>query len=739
VPDRGLLAFAALRAALFLFFLISGFCSLVYQVVWLRLAMASFGVNTAIVSTVLSVFMAGLALGSWGAGAWLRRSATNPAAAMRAYAVAELGIGLSAFVVPSALESGGRLLSRIGLGWASAAHFGMTGVWLAFALLPFCVAMGATIPLAMRSVEEGPRAGRSFSYLYTANVAGAAIGTLVSAFVLVELFGFRGTLRLAAGANFAIAASAAILSWRLLSRAPVAGESESPARTSGAVALLAALFANGLVSMAAEVVWVRQYTPYLGTVVYAFAALLAVYLVATFLGSLFYRSLGGRVLARWERWIWFALPIVAVLPLVAADPRLNLGLEGRLFGVLDYDAIVRLLFGVGLFSAATGFVTPLLVDRWSAGRPRPAGFAYAVNVVGCILGPLLAGFVLLPLVGERWALALLALPLLASAWALFRRRLPIGIGAAVVLAVVLGARGFESKLPGAVIRRDATATVVAAGSGLKKRLLVNGIGMTELTPITKMMAHLPLALRESPPRRGTLVVCLGMGTSLRSALAWQAPATAVELVPSVVDVVGYFHADAAGVFAPPRARIVVDDGRRFLARSSDLYDAIVVDPPPPVTAAGSSLLYSREFYAAARDRLAPHGILQQWVPGGSPFVLAAFVGAVRENFRHVRLFGSVEGWGVHILASQEPIPRLGAAELAARLPPAAAADLLEWGPAATAEAQFQLVLDRELEIEKIPRGLVLRDDRPVNEYDFLRRRRERGLARVEQPDEKLAP
>ena len=149
-----MLGFLPLRIALFFFFLSSGFCSLVYQVVWLRLGMASFGVNTAIVSILLSVFMAGLAAGSWGAGAWLRRAGQSPAAALRAYAGAELWIGLSAWIVPWGLEAGGRWLGILGAGWASAAHFTLAGAWLTIVLLPFCVAMGATIPLAMRAVDR---------------------------------------------------------------------------------------------------------------------------------------------------------------------------------------------------------------------------------------------------------------------------------------------------------------------------------------------------------------------------------------------------------------------------------------------------------------------------------------------------------------------------------------------------------------------------------------------------------
>ena len=43
----------------FLLFLVSGFCSILYEIVWLRLAMAQFGVTSALTSIVISMFMAG--------------------------------------------------------------------------------------------------------------------------------------------------------------------------------------------------------------------------------------------------------------------------------------------------------------------------------------------------------------------------------------------------------------------------------------------------------------------------------------------------------------------------------------------------------------------------------------------------------------------------------------------------------------------------------------------------------
>src|SRR5262245_47505281 len=98
----------ALRVWFFAFFASSGFASLVYEVVWLRMAMAQFGVTSALTAIVLSVFMAGLALGSWGSGRLARslRWEEDRRSALRVYGVLELLIGLSAFFVPAVLREG---------------------------------------------------------------------------------------------------------------------------------------------------------------------------------------------------------------------------------------------------------------------------------------------------------------------------------------------------------------------------------------------------------------------------------------------------------------------------------------------------------------------------------------------------------------------------------------------------------------------------------------------------------
>jgi hypothetical protein len=254
--------------------------------------------------------------------------------------------------------------------------------------------------------------------------------------------------------------------------------------------------------------------------------------------------------------------------------------------------------------------------------------------------------------------------------------------------------------------------------------------MTILTPVTKVMAHLPLAFLNRPPK-SALVVCFGMGTTYRSLLSWDISTTAVELVPSVPKMFWYYHADASQLLRSPSSHVVIDDGRRFLERTFDQYDLITIDPPPPVEAAGSSLLYSKQFYAAAKRHLRSDGILQQWLPYGDPFVRSSVAQALKASFSYVRVFHSVNGAGYHFLASDWPLPVRKAHDLAQQLPSSAAQDFVEWGPASTVEGQFEMLLKNEIPIDgmvaEAPRAPVLEDDRPTNEYFAWRGIHERGL------------
>jgi spermidine synthase len=721
----------------FVFFVVSGFCSLVYEVVWLRLAMASFGVTTAMVSIVVSVFMAGLGAGSWCAGMLMRRPA-NAYRVLRMYALAELLVGTSSFLVPRELRLGRVMLQNTsGLAvWQSLRYYELAGCWITLTLIPWCLCMGATFPLLMSVIRQTarPRSGRSFSFLYVANVMGALLGTLVSAFLLIEWLGFQRTLYVAGALNGVLAFLAFRLSWSggsMIATQDPSGGPEETRRLYGfrSIGILAMLFTTGLVSMGMEVIWIRQLTPYLGNVVYAFAGILATYLFSTLVGSQDYRSWASSHKFGESAPSWTLLALFALIPLIGADPLMPLRLGTFELSGIRLSAIV-------LFCALMGFLTPLLVDSWSSGDPNRAGAAYAVNVLGSILGPLVASFWLLPWLGERWALVALALPLfvlasLTTFFAIdappsrFNPKLTLVLASVMAVVIVRMTHDYASRFAEHEVKRDYSATVIATGKAFERNLVVNGIGMTALTPITKYMAHLPLAFMSRQPRNG-LVICFGMGTTFRSMLSWDIPTVAVDLVPSVPLMFHYFHPDAQQVMSSPLARVVIDDGRRFLDGAGQAYDVIVVDPPPPPEATGSRLLYSQEFLTVAKRHLSRDGILQIWYPAadGDPATIASVAKAVRAVFSFVRAFRSFNGSGIHFLASMQPLQVPSSAILASRMPAPAAADLLEWGPGTTAETQFQAVISQELNVDAIvakdARVPVLSDDRPINEYYLLR-------------------
>jgi len=722
------------------FFFVSGSCSILYELVWLRLAMAQFAVTTALISIVLSAFMIGLGLGSWTAGRCVRKwGASWRLPSLRLYAAVELLIGVSALSVSWELAQGRFALERIDAGHplSLATYYILAGLWIGFTLIPWCACMGATYPFAMAAIRERfsaqserSQSERSFSYLYLANLLGALTGAVVP-LLFIEEWGFRGTLHVGAALNFCLAAAAFLLSLR---QKPVAKRELAPPAVSLPSNALPdqtspwpyyVLFGTGFTSMAIEVVWIRLFTPGLGTFVYAFATILGLYLGASYLGSQFYRR-SNRVGQAASGLMFALLALAVVFPLLICDPRLPMAYRLRVISILP-------------FSFLAGWITPMVLDGIARGDADRAGKGYAVNIVGCVLGPLVAGFFLLPWLGERYTLLACALPWIVASFVVSFRKLPTpdanvttqavwrpAVVSLIALALVGATHDFETRYSPREVMRDSTATVTAMGSGMDKQLLVNGMGMTGLTPITKMMAHLPLAFLQSPPKNA-LIICFGMGTTHRSMLSWGISSTAVELVPSVISVFPYFHDNALQVERSPLSHIVANDGRFFLERSTDLYDVIVLDPPPPVEAAASSLLYSKEFYAIARQHLKAGGILQQWLPSvDDPAIIASVAKALKESFPYVRVFRTIEkSRGCHFLASNSPLPAYSAETLASHLPPAAVADFLEWDPSYNAQQQFSRILQHELSIDDLigqdPEVPALQDNRPVNEYFVLRR------------------
>jgi predicted membrane-bound spermidine synthase len=715
------------RSTMFVMFLFSGFCGLLYQVIWIRLAYAAFGITTPVMSVVISVFMLGLLIGSAFGGPVVRTLTKRfGCSALLLYGCIELLIGLGAFCVPRIFLMEQHRMLALG-GMDSIGYLAVSGLAITAALLPWCILMGCTYPFMMAFALEYRDADHSsFSFLYLANIVGAMCGTIITVVILVELFGFFVTLAIAAAVNFSIAAAACFVGARF-GTSPDSGSgagTNTPGENhgNGGYSLLSILFVTGFATMCMEIIWSRNFTVVLKTVVYSYAALLTTYLMASWIGSYLYRKhlAASKV---------FSVPLQlsaiaagSLLPLVANDPRVKAG------------GMLLALASICPLCVALGYLTPQLVDRYSRGNPTAAGRAYAVNTLGCILGPLFACYFLLPVLGVKFSLLSLS-ALLLCCFCLYggksalQEKRSLAVAAAAILLLLAGyffCDTYEEKFAHAryhsIMRRDYAATVTSVGFGRQRQILVNGIDMTYLSPVTQFMAHLPLALCQQTPTTA-LDICFGMGTTFRSLVSWGIDATAIDLVPSVPRAFGYYWADADRVMSAPGARVIIDDGRRFLMRTNGKFDVITIDPPPPLEAAGSSLLYSVEFYEIAKRRLKEGGILQQWVYGSDAQVIEAVARSFSISFPYVKVFHPIEGLGCHFLGSLRPFGQADAAALVSRMPTGARSDLVTWCGDKTPEAYMAEMLSNEIPLSQVLAGTtkaMVTDPKPYNEYFLLR-------------------
>jgi predicted membrane-bound spermidine synthase len=192
-------------------FFLSGASSLIFQTIWTRMLHHVFGATSVAISTVLTVFMAGLGLGAWLGGRYANRI-RHP---IITYAIAEIGVGLFGLLIPLLVEADGWLATvnamlRAALGADSGLFMVARFLCVAPILILPTTLMGSTLPLLTRhfvSLDQDARsAGARVGILYALNTFGAATGPILSAFVLLPNVGLSITNIVACGMNFTLAA-----------------------------------------------------------------------------------------------------------------------------------------------------------------------------------------------------------------------------------------------------------------------------------------------------------------------------------------------------------------------------------------------------------------------------------------------------------------------------------------------------------------------------------------------------
>jgi spermidine synthase len=682
--------FAVLAAC----FALSGCAALVYQTVFSQELTLALGATQPAIAAVLAATMAGLALGAMVAGryeAGLKRP-------LRVYAWLELGIGFSAWLVPYGVGLAGRLQAALFAGRTDEAW----PAWLsnlAAALLIVTIPsalMGATLPLlARRVVRTTEELGRRISWLYAVNTFGAAAGALAGAWLLLPRLGLDGALHTAVGLSVAVA----LLAFTLDSGSepePRFLPGEAWRRAGGETWVLPAIALSGAISFVYEVTWTRLLGHLLGGSLYAFGLMLATQLSGLAAGAALAAFFTGE-LQRARRAFAGAQLIAggATLASFTILDRLPEWLErlvpaSETFPAGSFAGAILMLPG----ALAIGATFPLAV-RILADGPEAAGWAsarvFSWNTVGAIAGALAAAFLLLPMLGFAGTMTAAVVANLGVAIFSASRgrptRRPAFFAALLVLAwlalappstpwQVLRHSPLGGRLEGEAVFSAVgrSSTVLTLDTGTDFRISTDGMpeaavlppgGRPGRQPTTSWLALLPLAAR--PEARSMLVIGLGGGATLEDIPAGVETITAVEIEKQVVAanlrLSPYRRQDP---LADTRVEVVVDDARGFLRLTEARYDVIVSQPSHPWIA-GASHLFTREMFELARGRLAPGGVLVQWIglTMVDPEALRSMVATLRSVFPAVEVYCPPPGGAALFLASERPLGLEAAAAEAA--------------------------------------------------------------------------
>jgi len=684
---------ASLRFPLLLLcFLLSGFAALLYETAWTREFAFVFGTSELAVVSVLAAYMGGLAAGA-GVAARLAPRVRRP---VLVYGLLELGIAASALAVPAAIRAATTLYTLAFGGRPAPPEAGQLAGAIFYLLCAFAILlvptglMGATLPLlARQAVRRDDEIGRRIGLLYATNTAGAVGGTLCAAFILLPALGLRNTVYCGAAVNALVFGLAALLARGSGSLAPAPAPASLSAGAGGRSWILALVAFSGITSFSYEVLWTRLLGFVLGGSVYAFATMLASFLVGIALGS----ALAARLASSQERatrgfavaQLGIAALSIAAFAAIDAIPSLarSIGAGGR--GSLAANAAVCalvLLPGALWIGASFPFAVRCLA-RDGADAAAATARVYAWNTVGAITGAIATGFWLLPglgFAGTLTAAAATNLALAAACAGLARpaaRRLVAAAGVGLLALVV-----FRPGEPWRLLRASPitgpssqgevsffavgrSASVLLIDDGRSFRLASNGLPEASIFRADLESPGLNLEARwlgllpvlANPAARSLLIVGLG-------------GAKALEAVPRTVSSIGLIELEAEVVhanravgalrggdpLADPRMQLIVNDARGALQLTNARFDAITSQPSHPWTA-GASHLYTREFFSLVRDHLAPGGVFVQWI--GLGFVdaplLRTLVATLLDVFPAVRLYQPAPG-ALLFLASDADLP-----------------------------------------------------------------------------------
>ncbi len=695
---------SARRRILLGLFVVSGFTGLIYESIWSHYLKLFLGHAAYAQSLVLAIFMGGMALGSWAIAHYSLRIRRL----LRAYALVEGLIGLlgllfhRTFIAASDFSFASAIPALPSAGWIQLYKWSLASLLI----LPQSVLLGMTFPLISGSlIRRWPqRPGEALATLYFANSLGAAIGVLISGFVLIDAVGLPGTIRVAGILNLALALAV----WTLAS----AGAEPAIVPVEAAVRsgrdpwvrwLTLAACLTGAASFMYELGWIRMLSLVLGSSTHSFELMLSAFIFGLAFGGLYVRRRIERIAdpVAYVAGVMVLMGVLAALTL----PGYNQTFEFmawflRTFArtpasYVGFNAISQLIASLIMIPASfcAGMTLPLLTRelmRRGAGE-RAIGTIYAANTLGAIVGVVLTIHVLMPRIGIKGVilsgaaihLGLGFSRLLRRPRASFPLRVTMVSGLTVFMAVLLFFRpdplrmtsgvyrtGSASLPEGAVVaylRDGKTSTislvekgglVTIATNGKPDAAIQMGPGEASIDESTMVLAAaIPLSMLKAPRRVANIGFGSGLTTHTLLTSGLIERLDSIEIEPFMVEAARKgFGRRISNVFADPRSHVVYEDAKTFFASTREPYDLIVSEPSNPWVS-GVATLFTDEFYERITHYLTPEGYFAQWVQvyETNIEVLASIVKALAPHFGAYTLY-NVDDLDVLIVATRAPAP-----------------------------------------------------------------------------------
>lgn len=650
--------------AVFICFFFSGVAGLIYQIIWRRWLSLVFGSTTFATSTVLAIFMGGLALGSFIFG----RAADRIKRPLMGYALLQVGIGVYGLFIPFLLKLVQPMYLSVARSWEFSGFYNIFLFFLsALILILPAIFMGGTFPLISKFyIKRTAVIGKLVGHLYAVNTFGAVLGIVLAGFLFLPIFGMSNLNLFAAVISIGIGALCILFdrhSLALIGQEKLVREERTVTHKInywGWIILIGFGF-SGFASMIYEVAWARALALSIGSSIYAFSTMLVTFIFGIAVGSLIFSLFWKE---RKVPYYGFGLieasigiVVLLIMPLFDKLPTYFLTLFGLFPGSYGFVQFIQfflcflvMIIPALLFGASFPIVVRIFVEDFKVVGNR-IGQVYAVNTLGCIIGSFLVGFALIPLIGAQWSIILAASVNILVAIVVFvssremrtqKKLIVSGVVVAISLLLILQTQSWNQIVlntgitlrPGQYLKmkrfisleefvannkilfyREGVNCNVAVVK-VRNILSLNINGKSDASNgqdmVTQLLvAYLPLILHEDP--QDVFILGLGSGITAGACVNYGVPnVECAEIEGAVIEAAEFFNKENHSVLSDERAKIIRADGRNYLLAAQKKYDVIINEPSNPWLA-GLTNLFAKDYYEICRDKLKENGIICSWV------------------------------------------------------------------------------------------------------------------------------